>query len=224
MNQLLIVPDLPDDVGAVLTGAEDLLLQMLDELIDDPTEDWRYPSPLGDRAALQALYRIWDSVRTGLSPDDNQHRPANPTPYTGPRWYAPDGRYELVALSWVPIDPADATIVQAAVDAVAPHAANDLVAETIDDLQREALRGAAEVTDALQAIGRLLAVHADADSELLRELAASAAGQGKLILTEHQTAAYHRLADRLALALWKGDPRGGIVRRQLLFGTRDQKI
>ncbi|HCT79553.1 MAG TPA: hypothetical protein DGG94_14210 [Micromonosporaceae bacterium] len=165
---MVVVPDMPEHIFGCLSAAEELLIAM--QNWDDVPADARTPAPVGDRAALEALHRIWDLLRPTQS--DQQGR--NPDPYTGPRCIAGDGTYQLTNLSSVEVPASDVDLIGAVVAELTGDNLNGNVDDELDRRVEENRRqyqnsgGREAVTRPLVSIYRLLILPADHDSQALQ--------------------------------------------------------
>lgn len=207
----------PDDeaLGGLLRRA-DTLLETLAINLEDSQEDpepWRFPAPLADRTAVDAMDRVADAVRAQSTTwwQDNPE---------GPWLYAPDGRYQHTPVRGVLIDPQDLATLEAAVHtcmrALTPGAAQgdpalaDL-AEVIGQVeldddhigQQPPITGR-QALDALARLVALLDLAPDADTQTLTTLVTDQATD--IVLTEQQEAAYQRMANRWIALISDADP------------------
>jgi len=109
-TRLCVVPDLGDEQVGAFTLTEELLMLLAaweEEAAEEGADDWSLPSELGGGVALEAVRRLWDAVK-----------PSQGEFYSGSRWLATDGRYELGPLSFLDIDQADLDVLAAAASAL----------------------------------------------------------------------------------------------------------
>jgi hypothetical protein len=208
------VPD-EEELWTLLSQSEKLLsgLARAAEGDDQPSG---FPAPLADRAAVEALDRVWDALAESLTPPERQHTP------TGATLYAPDGR-EHTPLRLVTIPQADLTVLEAAVQ-VCSHATirNPLLPEettgqfaglreALDQIEldpqqsptpQEPLRGAA-VLGGLARLVALLDLTPNADTQLL---ASAISEPGDTVLTDEAEAAYQRVITRINALISDVDP------------------
>jgi hypothetical protein len=215
-EQRLVADD--DELWTLLAQSEKLLsglTRAAENSAQDDDQPWQFPAPLADRAAVEALGRVWDSLAEHLTPPERQDNP------TGATLHAPDGRDEHTPLRLVTIPQADLTVLEAAVQ-VCSHATirNPLLPEettgqvadlrgALDQIEldpgpmpREPLRGAA----ALGPLARLVALldlTPNADTQLLASMISE---PGDVVLTDEAEAAYQRVITRINALISDGDP------------------
>ncbi|HZT66127.1 MAG TPA: hypothetical protein VFA11_10100 [Acidimicrobiales bacterium] len=199
MSRLVAVPDTEGELVYLLEGLEEVLLSLLPA--EGDSDDWQPPGPpLGDGSALGALQRVGSEVRA-----------AEREPVVQP--LAPDGRFELVPLHFVRLDPADlATVGEALAElgrATLPGG-DELVAEVLT----ERAAGGRHPGDRGQPVAQLVASYArahglldlapDEDTELLAGCLENR--QGQVVLTGAEHDAYRRLTERALGMFHTGDP------------------
>jgi len=197
--RLVAIPDTEGDLVDLLEGLEEVLLSLLPAEGDG--EDWEpAPGPLGDGSALEALQRVESEVRA-----------SERAPVVQP--LAPDGRFELIPLRFVRLDPADlATVAGALAElgrATLP-AGDELVAEVLSSRAAggrhpgDRPRPVAELVAGFARAHGLLDLAPDVDTELL---AGRLEGrQGRVVLSESEHEAYRRLTERTLAMFHTGDP------------------
>ncbi len=217
-----VVPDLDDELTHALTQVEELLLLIAgwEEDAASEGEPWTLPAPLTGRVALDAVRRLWDVLAPTQSRTADQRHGDVPA-RRGGRWLAADGRYELAPLAFVDVDQADVEVLGAAAHELGrPDRDSDLT-EAIETAASGGtyLGGAyrqpspADLVALVARIHGLLDLPTTADpaaaadvAELVAGAAIAVVGDGDLILTAAQEAAYHRTVDRLN-AMWaSSDP------------------
>lgn len=209
-----LVPD--DEALNGLLRRADTLLETLAINLEDSQEDpepWRFPAPLADRTAVDAMDRVADAVRARSTTwwQDNPE---------GPWLYAPDGHYQHTPVRVVLIDPQDLATLEAAVHtcirALTPGAGQgdpalaDL-AEVIGQVEldddhighRPPISGRRGL-DALARVVALLDLAPDADTQILATLVTDQAAD--IVLTEPQEAAYQRMSNRWTALISDADP------------------
>jgi hypothetical protein len=185
---LCVVPDLDDE----LTAALDLLDEALSHLhgwLQDP-EPPVWPTPLGDRTALEALGRVAFVLRATQGIDGRL------------RWIAPDGNYEHVPLRFVHLDASDlATLAAAAHElgrALHPGAGTaDELDHALESAGDAAGVPAAVVVSTLARLHGLLTLEPTDDVARLHTAAQRAGDEHHLVLTSSLEAAYQRTVTRI---------------------------
>ena len=190
---VLVVPYTEGEVGHALGRLEELLLALGDVDDEEPL-----PAPFANREAADALGRLASFV-AGLERD---HPPTQPL--------APDGRYELVPLLFVPLGRLDrARIVAAATQLVDAGAAkrgplHELVAEFAGDGNE-----AATLLDIARRLMALLEMPWDTDTDLLNARLGRLGVNGpteRIVLTAGELEAYQRVTQRILAAWHANDP------------------
>ena len=121
-ERLVVLPDLDREFTGALVQVEEVLLTLRWQESEDPDEAVTHPPALAGGVALQAVRRVFDVVRpTQTDPDT----------WTGPRVFAPDGRYEHVPLRFLHLRAADIAALGAAAAALGDPARSEEVTDAL---------------------------------------------------------------------------------------------
>lgn len=186
------LPHTEGDLGAALSALEDVLL-----LVGHGADDCDLPLPAGlDREALDAVGRLASYVAT-VERSESVVQPV-----------APDGRYELVPLFFVPLGRHDQRRILSAIAQVSASTTTTsypVLDEAIGAYARNP-QDAEELVGATTRLGALLAAEGDDDIDLLHPVLSRSASAGgrppeRVVLTDDQYQAYQRVIARV-LATW----------------------
>lgn len=229
-TRVCVVADLGDGtLMADLGRLEDLLLTLAawaEEAAAPDGDGWRPPGPLAGDTALLAVRRLQAALRpTQTNPERDGRGDWHDRPPAGPPWCAADGRYQLAALSFVPVAAADVELLgQIAAELGRPsgdfevRAAIEQLEQDLPHTANSAERERRGLVATAARVHGLLDLQPTADTAQLHA-AASAAGLAaqEVVLTEAQEAAYHRTVDRITAMAIPGDPL-----TRWAMGTRDR--
>ena len=192
-TQPIVIPDTDGELMLWLDRLEELLLSLTPHA--DDADPWAPPTaPLGSGTALAALQRLSIAVHQA-------ERAGAPT------LIAPDGRFELVPLLLLRVDPADvATLAQAIIILGQINVADgdEIITDVLADL---AICHGLATRDFIAGCSRALTVlnqGATDDTEALA--AAIASAQGRIVLTPSQHAAYLRVTGEHIAVFHLNDP------------------
>lgn len=197
---MVLVPDLDDEITAVLTAIEETLLQIraYESECMGAGDDLHLPRPLAREAALEAVRRLWEA----LAPSQGERARSA---WLG-KTYAPDGRYEHTPLRVLHVDQADVEILAATAKAFAnPGDPYGVVADIVAGFGREQLHGEDLVMRTAQLAGVLDLEHDD-DSRALAKALTAAGPTADLVLTAELEEAYGRFVDRFNHMWTLADP------------------
>ncbi|HKT04962.1 MAG TPA: hypothetical protein VJT31_36060 [Rugosimonospora sp.] len=214
---------------ADLGRLEDLLLTLAawaDEAAAPDGDGWRPPGPLAGDTALTMVRRLQAALRpTQTNPERDGRGDWHDRPPAGPSWCAADGRYQLAALSFVPVAAADIELLGQVAGELGRPGGDFEVRAAIDqleqDLPRTANRAERERCGLVATAARvhgLLDLQPTTDTALLHAAARAAEPAGEeIVLTAVQEAAYHRTVDRITAMAIPGD-----ALTRWAMGTRDR--
>jgi hypothetical protein len=200
-TRLVAIPDTDGELVLWLDRLEELLIT-LSPLPGDP-EDWEPPAPpLGDGSALAALQRLSVAV----------HAAERTEP---PALIAPNGRFELVPLRFVRVDPADIARVAdglAALGRATLAGGDQLVADALADHAHHHRLAVAEfVAGCTRAHAVLDQPSNNDDADLLVGLHWHS--EERIVLNTVENAAYQRVTDEHLAVFHLDDPLARFVHR-----------
>jgi hypothetical protein len=196
-----LLPDLDDELTAVLTHVEELLLEVAAWEEDDPDTVW--PPPLACGQALEAVRRIWEEVAP------TQGERSAKAGRTG-RLLAPDGRYEHAPLRLADVGQADVDALAIAAAAFGDPHAPDHVRQALEHsvgiaYHDDGDQACTRLVMAVAQLAGLLGLAPDRDSEMLAALVDGQAADD-VVLTLDGEAAYQRYATRANHVWTLADP------------------
>ena len=199
-TRLVAIPDTDGELVQWLDRLEELLVT-LSPLPGDP-EDWEPPAaPLGDGSALAALQRL-----NGVVHDAERTEP--------PALIAPDGRFELVPLRFVAVDPADiATVANglAALGRATLAGVDELLADALAEHAHHRRLAVADFVAGCARAHAVLDQVSDNDSILL--VGVHRSSHARTVLTAVEHAAYQRVTDEHLAVFHLDDPLARFVYR-----------
>ncbi|GGM22720.1 hypothetical protein ACFFX1_10955 [Dactylosporangium sucinum] len=215
-RQCVVVDLEPDVLHHDLLRLEELLLTLrrwAAEAAGPDGDGWTPPGVLAGDAPVAAINRLQDALGPTQSRTElDEQRDRVERPPAGPRWYAPNGRFELAALSFVTVAAADVALLGAIAAELGRPDGDPAVREAIEEHERDLPdTGSPRERERRRLVVTAARIHGMLDLELtpdtaLLEEALRAAGADRLVLTDPQATAYHRTVDRLNTMATLGDP------------------
>jgi hypothetical protein len=185
-TNLLVVPDLGDELLAVVTQVEELLLTLA---IWEDEDDVVLPAPLAGRTALVALEAVYDAV----APTQSRYG----RNLVSGRLLAPDGRYEHLPLRFVPIASAHLKVLEHAAQVLAVAPLGSDLEEGITDHAETQQGDRRDTVGSFSRLVSLLTLAWDDDVRVLWAAVKRSQPGTDVTLEDSQEQAYSRLATRI---------------------------